>query len=99
MFTSYADFEIDIQCRDGDALPFSVRSPGGEARGTLRLPTSDPIYQQLAARLAALDTDQDLLTRIGQILFNALFQGKVKEVYTRSQGLLSLGQGLRIKLR
>src|SRR5512134_342484 len=99
MFTDYAEFEIDIQPRNGDVYPFSATSPGGEARGALRLPTDDPAYQALVERLDALDADEELLARIGRMLFDALFQGQVKAIYTRSQGMLRSGQGLRIKLR
>jgi CHAT domain len=99
MFTDYAECEIEIQPRNGAIYPFSLSAPGGDARGALRLPTDDPAYQALAARLAALDTDEELLTGIGRILFDALFQGQAREVYARSQGMLRAGQGLRIKLR
>jgi hypothetical protein len=99
MFTDYVEFEIDIQPRNGDVYPLSVTSPGGEVRGTLRLPTADPSYKALADRLDALDADEELLARLGRMLFEALFQDQIKAVYTRSQGLLRGGQGLRIKLR
>jgi hypothetical protein len=99
MFTEYAEYEIAIGPRDGDAYPFSVTAPGGDARGTLRLPTGDAAYQALAARLAALDTDEELLQALGHQLYDALFQGQAKEALVRSQGMLKDGQGLRIKLR
>src|SRR5262245_9907691 len=99
MFADYTEFEIDIQPRNGDVYPFSVTSPGGEARGALRLPTADPAYQALAGRLATLDTDEELLAQIGGMLFDALFQGQTKASYARSQDMLRSGQGLRIKLR
>ncbi len=98
MYSSYAEYEIEFQPRDGDVYPFSVCAPGGDARGALRLPSADPAYQALAARLATLDTDEELLTQLGQMLFNALFQGPVKEVLSRSQGMLEADQGLRLKL-
>jgi hypothetical protein len=98
MFKEYAECEIEIQPRRGATFPFVVRSPGGNASGKLRLPTSDTEYQQLERQLAALDTNEARLTRLGQILFKALFQGQVKEVYAGSQGTLQDGQGLRIKL-
>jgi hypothetical protein len=98
MFADYADIEIDIQPRVGDVFPFAVRAPGGEARGELRLPSTDPAYQKLAARLATLDTTEAVLSQLGRMLFGALFQDKVKEIYARSQGKLKDGQGLRIKL-
>src|SRR5256885_1153056 len=98
MFTDYIDFQIDVQPRDGDVFPITLRTPGGDARGMLRLPTNDPAYQDLANRLITLDTDEDLLQSIGQLLFDALFQGPVKDVLVRSQGTLKGDQGLRIKL-
>jgi hypothetical protein len=97
MFNRYVDLTITVEPRRGASYPFSVTSPGGDARGTLRLPTNDPTYQQLAARLAALDTDEDMLTQMGQILFKVLFGNpKLKEVYARTQGILKLDEGLRI---
>ncbi|MFL5801663.1 MAG: CHAT domain-containing protein [Roseiflexaceae bacterium] len=98
MFTDYAECEIEIQPRNGDVYPFSLTAPGGDARGALRLPTEDAAYQALAARLDALDTDEEALAAIGRTLFEALFQGQAREVYARSQGMLRAGQGLRIKL-
>jgi len=95
--TRYADFEVAVGARVDDTFPFSVRAPGGDARGTLVLPTNDPEYGQLIQRLYGLDTDEAELDRLGQLLFNALFQGPTKEVYTRSQGGLLESQGLRIK--
>src|SRR5690349_17040443 len=99
MFTEYAECEIAIGPRNGDVYPFTVTAPGGEAHGALRLPVSDPAYRALAERLSALDTDEELLQQLGQMLYDALFQGQVKEVFARSQGMLKDGQGLRIKLR
>src|SRR5262245_45629449 len=98
MFADYAECEIEIQPRNGDVYPFSLSAPGGDARGALHLPNT-PAYQALATRLAALDTDKEVLAEIGRILFDALFQGQAREVYARSQGMLRAGQGLRIKLK
>ena len=98
MATEYLDCEIEIRPRNGDIFPFSFTAPGGDARGILQLPTPNPAYQALAHRLASLDTDEELLTQLGQLLFEALFRDKVKEVYIRTQGGLQPGQGLRLKL-
>src|SRR3712207_5661512 len=98
MFIHYVECEIEVQPRVGDVFPISVRSPGGNVRGSLRSPVNDPLYQELARRLTALDTDEDLVVQIGQLLFHSLFQGQVKEVLMRTQGMLREGQGLRIKL-
>jgi hypothetical protein len=98
MFIEYLDCRIEFQPRSGDTFPFSISAPGGEARGSLIMPTTNQGYATLAARLAKLDVDEDILTQIGQKLFEALFQGPVKEVFVRSQGRLRGEQGLRIVL-
>ncbi|MFL5804862.1 MAG: CHAT domain-containing protein [Roseiflexaceae bacterium] len=98
MFSKYAECEIDIQPRSGDSFPLSVHAPGGDARGVLCLPDEDPAFQALLRRLATLDTDEQLLDQIGQLLFTALFPHPIKEVLVRTQGTLIDGQGLRIKL-
>jgi CHAT domain len=98
MFTEYLDCRIEFQPRSGDAFPFSISAPGGETRGSLTLPTSDQDYAALAKKLEQLDVDEETLTQLGQKLFEALFQGSVKEVFVRSQGRLHDGQGLRIVL-
>jgi hypothetical protein len=98
MFTEYLDCRIEFQPRSGDAFPFSISAPGGDARGTLRLPTNDPAYQELAGKLASLSVDEEVLTQIGQTLFATLFQGQSKDVLIRSQGVLKDGQGLRLVL-
>jgi len=97
-FPSYLDYEIRIQSREGDTFPLLISAPGGEVGWPFRLPTSDPIYQEAAQRLATLRTDEKTLEQIGQVLFNTLFKGAVKDVFKRSQGLLREGQGLRIRL-
>lgn len=98
MFHEYLDCEIEIQPRNGDIYPFSIRVLGGDARGSLRLPTDDPTYQALVGKLATLQANEEDLTQIGQLLFTALFQGPVKEVLVRSQGRLQPEQGLRLIL-
>jgi hypothetical protein len=98
MFKEYLDCRIEFQPRSGDAFPLSISAPGGDARGSLTLPTTNPDYQLLAKKLAKLDADEDTLTQIGQKLFEALFQGSVKEVFVRSQGRLQADQGLRLVL-
>ncbi|HEU5085797.1 MAG TPA: CHAT domain-containing protein, partial [Roseiflexaceae bacterium] len=95
---TYLDFEVHIGAAEADRLAVAVSGPGGEARGVLVLPVSDPGYCALTARLQRLDTDETTLVAIGQFLFDALFHGPVRDVYTRSQGVLSEQQGLRVRL-
>lgn len=97
MFTDYTEFEITIQARVGDAFPIYVSCPlGGEAIGTLRLPSADPVFQELSRKLAALDISEAELATIGRMLFESLFDGRVREVYDRSRGGLRSGQALRL---
>lgn len=97
MFTDYIAFEIAIYPRQGDSFPCSVHCAlGGDARGLLTLPLSDREYQLLEQRLSSLDADEAVLSQLGQILFTSLFQGPIKEVYSRSQGGLKPNQGLRL---
>ena len=96
MFRDYLDLEIRIESLASDGYPLSVRGPGGAARGVLALPTSSPIYQRAVAQLAALDTDEDGLIQLGQLLFAALFTPQIKDVFVRSQGKLKHDQGLRL---
>lgn len=95
---SYLDFEIQIGALDATSCTVAVSGPGGEARGTLLLPGGDSSYQTLFKRLELLDTDEPTLVELGQLLFQALFQGPVRDVYTRSQGILTEDQGLRLRL-
>jgi hypothetical protein len=98
MFTEYLDCRIEFQPRSGDVFPFSISGPGGDARGSLTLPTASQDYKVLAEKLERLAVDEETLMQIGQKLFEALFQGPVKEVFVRSQGRLQVDQGLRIVL-
>ncbi len=95
---SYLDFEIQIDALDADQAPVTVSGPGGEARGKLLLPATDSPIQDLIARLRRFDTDEASLTTLGQSLFELLFQGPIRDVYTRSRGLLTSEQGLRVRM-
>src|SRR4051794_31702132 len=98
MFNQYIDFEVQISPLSASRYSVAVSGPGGDASGALLLPIDDPAFQALAARLASLDTDEAMLVEVGQILFQALFQGAIKDVYVRSQGALTPDQGLRLRL-
>ncbi|HEX9373462.1 MAG TPA: CHAT domain-containing protein [Roseiflexaceae bacterium] len=94
---AYLDFEIQISALDAGRYVLSVSGPGGDARHTITLPLGDPTYEELAARLGRFDTDEAGLVELGQILFRALFQGPIKDVYTRSQSAIKPEQGLRLR--
>lgn len=94
----YRDFEIQISALGDARYALFVSGPGGDARATIGLPTADPAYRALAERLARFDTEEDDLIGLGQLLFGTLFQGPVKDVYTRSQSTLGADEGLRLRL-
>ena len=98
MFHEYLDFEIQISPLSESRYAVSVSGPGGDASGALVLPSNDPTYLALAEQLARLDTDEAALAELGQILFQSLFQGAIRDVYIRSQGILAADQGLRLRL-
>ena len=98
MFKNYALFDIRIRGIDLEHSTVEVHSElGGDAQGAFVSPTTVAAYPQYIARLQRLDTDEDMLVDLGQILFSAIFSSRVKEVYTRSQGKLAPDQGLRLR--
>lgn len=99
MFSTYTEFDITFQPRNGEIYAISVRSPAGESTGTLRSPSDDPAFQQLCARLAIFDTDDESLRQIGNQLFTALFSGEIGKLYAASRSMLKEDQGIVIRLR
>jgi len=98
MFSTYLDCAISIGSSGPDGYPSVVRGPGGDARATIAPFAHDQDFQSFSAQLAALDLDAESIERAGQWLFQQLFHGPIKDVYTRSQGTLRDGQGLRLTL-
>lgn len=98
MLNEYVDFEIRIGLRATNQYTVYASCPlGGNAEATFVSPENDAGYQALAAGLESFETDEDMLIALGQTLFQALFQGPIKDVYTRSQGGLGPDQGLRLR--
>lgn len=97
----YAEIEISVAPKDNDGTyPLEGRANlAGEARGRLRLPTDDPEYQNLAAKLLTLDTSEAILTRLGQKLFDALFQDQVRDLYLGVQGAVQNNPELRLRIK
>lgn len=98
MFRNYTAFEIKFQPRNGETYAISASGPAGEGSGTLRSPGDDPAFQQLCARLASFDTDDEMLRQIGNQLFNALFSGEIGKLYSASRSMLEEDQGIVIRL-
>jgi hypothetical protein len=87
-FSTYRILEITIGPPDRSGYPLFVRGPGGDAHGILALPT-DEVFQSRIARLTRLDVDEAELEALGQSLFQAIFYGRIKDVYVRSQGVVA----------
>src|SRR5262245_40829929 len=98
MLSSYRDLTVLVGAPTGDGYPVTLRGDGGDARGLLQLPSDDPDFTDLIARLSRLDLSEAETAALGQILFRALFDGPLKSVFDRSIGALSTGQGLRLRL-
>lgn len=96
MFHEYLEFKIQIGARTDDYYSVHVQGPGGDADGELRIPTDTPIYQRALKQITALETDEVSLVQLGHLLFEALFTPRIKELYARSQGMLTSNQGLRL---
>src|SRR5262245_2683499 len=94
----YRDFEIEISPLGHSRYSLFVSGPGGDARATIKLPVADPDYRALAERIERFGTEEARLSHLGQILFEALFQGSAKDVYTRSKSALGPDEGLRLSL-
>jgi hypothetical protein len=97
MFKEYLNFDIHLSPLGRKRYRLTVSSPGGDASDILKLSTSSLTYHQDIALLERLETDLDSLLRLGQSLFHMLFQGEIKAVYARSQGVLNSHQGLRLR--
>ena len=93
----YSDLDIQIGAQNAESYSVMIRGLGGEAQGILYLADEERL-EPLMSRLLQLDVDEDLLMQLGSALFDALFQGPVRDVYTRSQGALTNQQSLRIRL-
>jgi WD40 repeat protein len=97
MFSSYLNLAITLGPPISNGYLLTVRGPGGDARGALILPASER-YQSLFADLQSFRSDEQAIIEIGQILFRAIFQGSIRDVYIRTQGMLAEGQGLRLTI-
>jgi hypothetical protein len=96
---SYVDFEIAITPAESGRFFLKARGPRGEeGDGELLLPDADPQVQALLARLRLLDVDEAALMQLGRALFEALFNGAVRDVYVRCRGALASDEGLRLRL-
>ena len=96
----FADFDLLIGRQRGDVYPVHVvRSPGGGARGDFCLPFTPQELAEAWQKLEDNEADEDWMQDFGVRLFTALFQGQVGSRFRRSQGMVTQGKGLRLRLR
>ena len=111
----YKDFEVTILPQQEDRFPVRIKSPAGDDHDAFSLPFSEAELAQLIPDLSwsmargttrALRGDAPPPERltppevVGGRLFEALFSGRVRSLFERSQGMLyeQPDVGLRIKL-
>jgi WD40 repeat protein len=106
----YLDFDLEIGQGLGQTYPVAViRSPAGEARGTLHFPFDEAALKDYLDQVqAALDGSSQTRRQaaqavqdFGQRLFEALFSGDIRSCYDVSQreAARQEDRGLRVKLR
>ena len=104
----YAEFEIWVEptiekpSADGmTSYPTQVvASPAGQATGSLLLDLGAKQFQQALDTVTSDSTDLNERIKFGQKLFEALFNGEVRDRWNRSLGKIEQGQaeGLRLRL-
>src|SRR5829696_9068193 len=98
MLNQYVLFDIRIRSAGLDRYIVEVHSElGGDASSDFASPTADPAYRQLAERLQQLEISEDELSELGRMLFQSIFQDKIKDTYARAQGRLQDQQGQRLR--
>lgn len=101
----YEDFAVKFEPgEDGKHRVLVLSSPAGEGSGVFGIPFDQqalPVFlHNSASRHILLDTPEDPVdpAAIGGALFQALFSGRILDLYQRSLGSLEEHQGLRIRL-
>jgi hypothetical protein len=109
----YLDFELEISPGRGREYPVAVvRSPAGEARGTMHFPYDELMLQNRLKDLQiallrsggplrkVLSREEQAVQDFGRDLFDAIFSGEIRSRYDVSlQEAKRQGKGLRLKLR
>lgn len=98
MQRAFRRFDVTIQPKQGDTYPCSMRGPGVDTRGTLRIPANDAEFQEWLRRLDSGDRSDDLLARAGQWLFTTLFRGQFRDALQRARNTIRSDEALRMAL-
>ena len=103
-----ADFEVWIDeppapPADGRAPAYPVTvysSPAGPAQGQLKLDLSDPTFASELVQVTSIDPDTQIRKAFGGRLFDALFDGAVRDAWRTSTGRVDGKEfdGLRLRL-
>lgn len=81
-----------------DVFPVQVViSPAGSATGELALPISAPDFKTELVKVQSAEPDLELRKSFGKRLFEALFTGKVRDVWVASRDRVN-ADGLRLRL-
>lgn len=97
---SYVDLDVYVAAGDGSRFPVQVSSTlAGDASGTLEVPWTESALYDLMLQLENQDTERNDLVKIGEHLFQALFQGYVRDCYKESVGKIGEDSRLRLRLR
>lgn len=95
-------FNFDLRIEPGTPYRLIAESPEvGEAEGELAIDVDDPEIKEALDRLARRDTDNEFLTRLGNLLFRRLFNDEIGARFEQSTGfmLAKRRRGLRLRLR
>jgi hypothetical protein len=98
----FGHFELRVGEKTPHARGYPVRvdSTQGPAQGDLILDLDDPGLQADLVRVQGIDPDLKLRQRVGSRLFEALFQGDVRDAWSRCRGYVDAGRidGLHLRL-
>jgi hypothetical protein len=77
-----------------------IDSPAGPAEGSLALKFSDKTFKTRLAGVQGEGVDLDQRKAFGEMLYLALFNGKIRDAWMESRGRVAAGQasGLRLRL-
>lgn len=108
----YETIELEIGLGSGRQYPVAVRSPAGEAQGTIQFPFDElalenrllnlqnALLRSGGERRQFLSTEQETVQKFGQALFNTIITDEVRICYEKSTDIVrQKGKGLRLQLR
>jgi CHAT domain-containing protein len=96
----YVDFVVHVTSGEGGRyLAYASSNLVGESSGLLQLPWTDSTVRDMAKQLENQETEREDLVEIGSQLFQALFQGDVRDSYRGAVAQIKDGSRLRLRLQ